>query len=48
MRLQRMIGFRNIAVHQYQVLDPAIVASVVQGDLDDLLAFCRTIARLPE
>lgn len=44
-RLQRMIGFRNIAVHQYQALELAIVEAVVQRDLDDMLAFCRTIAR---
>lgn len=45
-RLQRMIGFRNIAVHQYQALEPAIVAAILSRDLDDLLAFCATIARL--
>lgn len=45
-RLQRMIGFRNIAVHQYQAIDLAIVEAIVQRDLDDLLAFARTIATL--
>lgn len=45
-RLQRMIGFRNIAVHQYQVLDVAIVEEIVRRDLDDLLAFAGTLARL--
>jgi uncharacterized protein YutE (UPF0331/DUF86 family) len=45
-RLQRMIGFRNIAVHQYRTLELPIVEAVLQRDLDDLLVFCRTIARL--
>ncbi len=45
-RLQRMIGFRNIAVHQYQTLELAIVQAILRDDLDDLLAFCQTIARL--
>jgi uncharacterized protein YutE (UPF0331/DUF86 family) len=44
--LQRMIGFRNIAVHQYQAIELAIVEAIVQRDLDDLLAFARTIATL--
>lgn len=45
-RLQRMIGLRNIAVHQYQILDLAIVEAVLRHDLDDLLAFCTIVARL--
>jgi uncharacterized protein YutE (UPF0331/DUF86 family) len=45
-RLQRMIGFRNIAVHQYQSIELAIVEAIVQRDLDDLLALTRTIATL--
>ena len=45
-QLQRMIGFRNIAVHQYQALDIAIVEAILQRDLDDLLAYAQTIVRL--
>lgn len=44
-RLQSMIGFRNIAVHEYRELDFAIVESVIAGDLDDLLAFAEEIRR---
>ena len=40
-RLQRMVGFRNIAVHQYQALDLAIVEAVVEHHLDDLLQFAE-------
>ena len=42
-RLLKMVGFRNIAVHAYQSLDMKIVASVIQKDLDDLLAFADVI-----
>ena len=45
-RLQRMIGFRNIAVHQYQKLELAILEAVLRHDLNDLLDFCKTIAQL--
>jgi len=45
-RMQRMVGFRNIAVHQYQKLDIAIVAAILGRDLDDLLAYAKTIAQL--
>lgn len=47
-RLQRMIGFRNIAVHQYKTLDLDIVDSVIAKDMDDLLRFAEQIRdRLP-
>ena len=42
-RLQRMVGFRNIAVHQYQDLDLAIVESVIRSDLDELLRFAELV-----
>jgi uncharacterized protein YutE (UPF0331/DUF86 family) len=45
-QLQRMIGFRNIAVRQYQTLDIAIVEAILQRDLDHLLAYAETVARL--
>lgn len=45
-RLQRMVGFRNIAVHQYQNLDTAVVAAILRHDLDDLLRYNRMLAAL--
>lgn len=45
--LKKMIGFRNIAVHQYQKLDIAILESVIRSSLDDLLTFSATALRLP-
>jgi uncharacterized protein YutE (UPF0331/DUF86 family) len=38
-RLRRMVGFRNIAVHDYQSIDPVIVEAIVTRHLDDLTAF---------
>jgi uncharacterized protein YutE (UPF0331/DUF86 family) len=35
-RLRKMVGFRNVAIHEYRSLDPAIVAAVVQRHLEDL------------
>jgi uncharacterized protein YutE (UPF0331/DUF86 family) len=41
--LKRMIGFRNLAVHQYRELDLDILDSVVRKNLDDLLVFAEAI-----
>ncbi len=43
--LKRMVGFRNIAVHEYRKLDPAILAAVIERDLDQLLAFVTRMLR---
>jgi uncharacterized protein YutE (UPF0331/DUF86 family) len=37
--LKRMVGFRNIAVHDYQRLNLAIVRSIIEHDLEDLRVF---------
>lgn len=42
-RLQKMIGFRNIAVHQYQDLDLDIVETIIRENLDDLLMFAEVV-----
>lgn len=42
-RLKQMVGFRNVAVHQYQDLNLDIVESVIQRGLDDLLAFAEAL-----
>lgn len=45
-KLMRMVGFRNLAVHQYQKLDIAIVRAVIEKNLDDLLEFSALALRL--
>lgn len=42
-RMKAMVGFRNLAVHQYQELDLAIVESILRKDLDELLAFAAVV-----
>lgn len=40
---QKIIGFRNILVHGYVEVDPAIVRSVLQSNLEDLSSFVRSV-----
>jgi uncharacterized protein YutE (UPF0331/DUF86 family) len=43
-----MVSFRNIVVHRYLQIDVRIVRSIVERDLDDLLAFVAVVeARSP-
>ncbi|MFN2322298.1 MAG: DUF86 domain-containing protein [Trueperaceae bacterium] len=39
--LRGMVGFRNVAVHDYRKLDLDVVESIIARHLDDLLAFAR-------
>jgi len=39
--MRSMVGFRNVAVHDYRRLDLDVVESIVERHLDDLLAFAR-------
>ncbi|HVV16334.1 MAG TPA: DUF86 domain-containing protein [Polyangia bacterium] len=43
-RLRKMVGFRNIVIHDYQPIEPKIVERIVQTRLDDLRAFAATVA----
>jgi uncharacterized protein YutE (UPF0331/DUF86 family) len=40
-RLAGMVGFRNVAVHDYRALDLAIVSSIIRDRLDELSTFAR-------
>ena len=42
-RLQRMVGFRNMVIHQYTQVDISIVEAVIVSDLDELLAFADRV-----
>jgi uncharacterized protein YutE (UPF0331/DUF86 family) len=44
-RMKRMVGFRNVAVHDYQRLNLDIVRSIVHERLDDFLAFTTLLLR---
>lgn len=41
--MTRMVGFRNIAVHQYQELNLVKVRAIIEHRLDDLLAFSKAM-----
>jgi len=42
-QLRRMVGFRNIAVHQYHALDLAIMLAIAEKHLGDLHTFAARI-----
>ena len=44
-RLKKMVGFRNVAVHDYQRLNLDIVRLIIAERLDDFLAFTRVLLR---
>jgi len=46
-RLMRMVGFRNIAVHDYKKLNLDIVKSIIRNDLDVFLNFTKWAIQRP-
>jgi uncharacterized protein YutE (UPF0331/DUF86 family) len=42
-RLKKMVGFRNVAIHDYQTLNLEIVDRIVRDHLDDFLGFVRLL-----
>ncbi|WP_373989163.1 DUF86 domain-containing protein [Duganella sp. BuS-21] len=41
--LKRMVGFRNVAVHNYQALQLPITIAIIEKHLDDFLSYCQKI-----
>ena len=41
--LQRMVGFRNIAVHDYQALQLPITVSIITQHLDEFLQYSQAV-----
>lgn len=44
--LQSMVGFRNVAVHDYRELDAGIVNWVIEQGFDDLLTFADEVRKV--
>ncbi|MBI2335499.1 MAG: DUF86 domain-containing protein [Deltaproteobacteria bacterium] len=44
-KLQHMVGFRNIAVHDYSAIDPEILKSILKNNLKDLEEFYTIILK---
>ena len=38
-----MVGFRNIALHDYQALQVPITVSIIEKHLDDFLTYSQTL-----
>lgn len=45
-RMRNMVGFRNIAVHQYQQLSLPILRAILEKRLNDFDEFARTLLTL--
>jgi len=45
-KLKAMVGFRNIAIHDYQKIDLNILQGIIETNLDDLRDFSRVMLRL--
>ena len=41
-----MVGFRNVAVHQYERLNLDIAVNIIENGLDDLVTFSKTALAL--
>ena len=44
--LMNMVGFRNIAVHDYQALEVEILHAILEKHIDDFKAFTKTILQM--
>jgi len=41
--MRAMVGFRNVAIHEYQELNLDILKSIISTGLNDLVDFCRVM-----
>jgi uncharacterized protein YutE (UPF0331/DUF86 family) len=44
-RMQRMVGFRNVAIHEYARLNLDVVQAIITKQLDDFRTFSSTIVK---
>lgn len=44
-RLRRMVGFRNILIHNYQTVDLEIVEDIAENRLEDLTSFVQVVLK---
>jgi uncharacterized protein YutE (UPF0331/DUF86 family) len=45
-RMQRMVGFRNVAIHEYARLNLDVVHAIITMQLDDFRTFSSTIVKV--
>lgn len=46
--LKAMVGFRNVAVHDYQAINLEIIQAIVEKNLGDFKAYLRELAQYTE
>jgi uncharacterized protein YutE (UPF0331/DUF86 family) len=44
-KMQRLVGFRNVAVHDYESINPNILKSIVEKHLQDIEEFYAVIVK---
>lgn len=44
-KMKGMIGFRNIAIHDYKEIDEEILQNIIENHLSDLLEFARNMLK---
>ena len=44
--MQKMIGFRNIAIHDYKQIDEEVLEDVIKNHLEDITEFAKEILNL--
>ncbi len=48
LKMQAMVGFRNIAVHEYSALNIEVVRSIIEDHLDDFSEYISHILKAPD
>ena len=43
--MQRMVGFRNIAIHDYKRLNVSIIESIIENNLEDFRMFINSVLK---
>ncbi|MDA8211993.1 MAG: DUF86 domain-containing protein [Clostridia bacterium] len=46
LKLKAMVGFRNIAVHDYQSINVNIIKTIIENHLEDFKKFADTVMKL--
>lgn len=44
-KLKAMVGFRNIAVHEYQKLNLKIVEAIIEDEIEEIKSFSQTMIK---
>jgi uncharacterized protein YutE (UPF0331/DUF86 family) len=44
-KMQKMVGFRNIAVHEYETLDLAVLKAILVNNLRDLEEYYTALTK---